>query len=83
MLFERNKPFTGVLTETEEMFMILPHLFFFISGNTSLDSLMADIIVELKVFCQSSSVSSSKVLGGGPPLLLTNISMEFNSFFAS
>ena len=33
-------------------------------------------MVELKAFCQSSSVSSSNVLGGGPPLLFTKISIE-------
>ena len=42
-----------------------------------------DIIVELKASCQSLSVNSSKVLGGGPPVLFTKISIEPKLLVAS
>ena len=64
------------IRDDDEIFIIRPHSFFFMSGITSFDNLKHDIIVELKAFCQSVSSRFSKVLGGGPPVLLTNISIE-------
>ena len=74
-LFDRNKPGTGVLTETDEMLMILPQFLSFMPGRTSFDKRIDDIMVRLKAFSQSSSFSDSKSLGGGPPALFIKISM--------
>ena len=76
MLLLRNKLLTGVFTDTEDILMILPHFFSFILGKTSLDILKTDIMVKLMALCQSSSLSVSKVPGGGPPTLFTSTSMS-------
>ena len=52
-------------------------------GIANLDRRKHDIIVELKASCQSSSVNSSNLLGGGPPVLFTKISIEPKLFVAS
>ena len=60
-LLDRNKPGTGVLTETDEILMIRPQFLSFISGRTSFDKRIDDIIVRLNAFNQSSSFNDSYI----------------------
>src|SRR5579885_3597398 len=73
---ESNSPSTGCFTADEVMVMRRPHLFFCIRGSTSLEKCTV-----LKSNCsaaafQSPAVVSLKGLDGGPPELVTQISMR-------
>jgi hypothetical protein len=60
------------------MFMILPHFFAFMCGMTSRQQFTTLINNESNVSCQSLPVVSLKSANGGPPVLLTRMSILLN-----
>src|SRR5438445_13315622 len=74
--FESNRPSTGCLTADEVMVIRRPHLFFCIRGKVSLAKKMVLIRSWSIAERQSSGLVFLKELDGGPPELVTQMSMR-------
>src|SRR5207237_8453424 len=73
---ESSRPSTGCLTADEVMVIRRPHLFFCIRGKVSLAKKTVLIRSWSTAERQSSGLVFLKVLDGGPPELVTQISVR-------
>src|SRR5262249_11855473 len=75
MEFESSRPSTGCLTVVEVMVMNRPHPFFFIRGSVSRAKYTVLRSKRSTADRQSSGRVSTKSLDGGPPELVTQMSI--------
>src|SRR5580692_4265483 len=73
---ERSRPSTGCFTAEDVMVMERPHLFFCMRGSVSLAKKTALIKRRSTAARQSSGFVSTNILDGGPPELVTQMSMR-------
>src|SRR5579864_8045452 len=74
--FDKINPSIGCFTATEVMVMNRPHCCFCITGSTSRAKWTVLIRLRFTAEIQSSADVSAKVFAGGPPALVTQISIR-------